>query len=55
VVLSITQVQEVLVFSEDMAQALGLMELCFIVASIDQAYPSVADLIFKLHCIFIDN
>ena len=52
-VLAVTQVEEVLVLSENVAHALRVMELSFIICTIDKANFTVANLGFKLHRIFI--
>ena len=55
VILSVTQVQVVLVLSKDVADALRVMKLCLAVAAIYQANLAVTDLVLKLHRIFIDH
>jgi len=55
VVLRITEVYEVLILSKNVAQTLRVMELRLSVGSIDEADFAIANLVFKFHCVFIDN
>ena len=52
-ILCITDVNEVLVFTENVAEALWVVKLCFIVITINQADLTVSDLLIKLHCFFV--
>ena len=54
-VLCVAQIDEMLVLTENVAQALRVMELRLRIVSIDQANLSVSDLFFKLHCLFVDQ
>ena len=42
-----------LIFSKNVAKTLGMMELGLVVGTIDQANLAIADLVFKLHRLFI--
>ena len=52
-ILCITDVNEVLVFTENVAEALWVVKLCFIVITVNQADLTVSDLLIKLHCLFV--
>ena len=54
-ILRVTQVQVVLILPEYMAYALWMMELRLVVTSIDKANLTVANLILKLHRVFVDD
>ena len=54
-VLCIAHIDEVLVLTENVAEALWVMELRLGIVSIDKANLSVSDLLFKLHCFFVDQ
>ena len=54
-VFTITDVQEVLILSEDVTHSLRVMELRLIVCPIDKAYFPVADLVLELHRVLIDD
>ena len=54
-ILRVTQVQVVLILPEYMAYALWMMELRLVVTSIDKANLTVANLILKLHRVFVND
>lgn len=54
-ILRVTQVQVVLVLPEYMTDSLWMMELRLVVTSIDKANLTVANLILKLHRVFVDD
>ena len=55
VVLCVAKVQEVLILPENVAEALRMMELSLVVGTIDQANLAIADLVFKLHRLLVNN
>ena len=54
-ILRVAEIYEMLVFSEDMAHTLWMMELSLIVRAINQTNLTISDLIFKLHGLLIDD
>ena len=54
-VLGVAKVDEVLIFTEDMAHTLRMMELSFVVQTVYKANLTVSNLILELHGIFIYN
>ena len=52
-ILRVADVYEVLVFTENVAEALGMMELRLIIVSIDKADLAVSNLLIELHCFLI--
>ena len=54
-ILTVTEVQEVLVLAEDVAHALRVMELRLIIGSINEADFTVSDLVFELHRFLVDD
>ena len=54
-ILRVTQVQVVLVLPEYMTDSLWMMELRLVVTSIDKANLTVANLILKLHRVFVND
>ena len=55
VVFRVAEIDEMLVLSVDMAQALWVVKLSLIVSTVYQPNLPVSDLILKCHCVFIDN
>ncbi len=53
-VFRVTEVDEMLVLSVDMAQALRVVKLSLVVSTVHQTNLAVSDLILKSHCVFID-
>ena len=53
VVLGVANIDEVLVFSEHVAQAKRVVELHLAVRAIDETHLSISDLTFELHGFFI--
>ena len=51
----VADIDEVLVLSEYMAQSLWMVELNFLVVTIDETYPPVANLCFEFHSFLIDD
>lgn len=54
-VFRVAEIDEVLILSVDVAQALWVVKLSFIVGTVYQPNLAVSDLILECHCVFIDN
>ncbi len=54
-VFRVAEIDEMLVLSVYMAQALWVVKLSLIVSTVYQPNLAVSDLILKSHCVFIDN
>ena len=55
VVLRVAKVDKVLILAEHMTESLRMMELSFVVCSIDEANLAVSDLVLELHCLLVDH
>ena len=54
-VLAITEIHKVLILTEDVAHSLWVVELRLVIGSIDKTNLAVANLVFKLHRVLIDE
>ena len=54
-ILGVTNINEVLVLTEDMAQALWMVELHFVIVAIYKSHLAISNLTLKLHSFFVND